>query len=101
MPATNSTESHNIIKDCRMRKKLCVFFFYQAKEANIEKLLLHMSNNKPPGTDNLTVNYPELKPNISPCHIFSKCLEYGVSLEICHSVIPLPKDIKIHLFWYQ
>lgn len=42
-----------------------ICFFYQAEEENIEKLLLHLSNNKPPGTDNLTVNYPELKPNIS------------------------------------
>lgn len=69
MPATDGTVSHNIIKDCSMKKKLCIFgFFYQAEEENIEKLLLQLSNNKPPSTDNPTVNYPELKPNISPSH---------------------------------
>jgi len=74
-----------------------MFEFHRVDVGNVEKLLLHLSDNKPPGIDNLYGKLLRITAkHISKplCHIFNKCLEYGICPDIWKEakVIPLPKD---------
>ena len=97
MCTTSNKGSNDRIKKSIMNGRVCMFGFHQVMEENIEKMLLHLSDDKPPGTDNLDCRLLRIAAKyISKplCHIFNKCLEGGVCPEIWKEakVIPLPKD---------
>ncbi|KAK1900116.1 Bile salt-activated lipase [Dissostichus eleginoides] len=97
MGAVEDTVSHHIIKDRIMREKQCMFEFHNVTEDDVENMLLHLSDDKSPGIDNLDGKLLKMTAKyISKplSHIFNKSLEQGVCPEIWKEakVIPLPKD---------
>lgn len=50
---SSGTVSNNLITDCIMGAKQCMFEFYGAEAGDVEKVLRLLSDNEPPGIDNL------------------------------------------------
>lgn len=76
-----------------------MFKFHYVEKQYVEKCLLALADDKPPGTDNLDGKLLRIAARYisSPvCHIFNKYLEHDVCLEIWKEakVIPLLKDSR-------
>jgi hypothetical protein len=96
MIPTDGSMSYTLIKDCIRQ---CMFKFHQVEREEVERMLLSLSDDNSPGTDNLhakllRVTANQLSTLISK--MFNKCLMYGVFPEVWKDskVIPLPKDKK-------
>lgn len=73
---TMSTVSTNIIKDCIIWGESSAYLTFMGLRK--EMLVLHLSENKPPGIDNLECKLLRITAkHISKplCHIFNKCFE--------------------------
>lgn len=91
------TVSQTIINDSVMKERQCTFEIHHVENEYVEKILLSLSDDRSPGTDNLDSKLLRITAKYisTPiCHIFNKCLEYGVCPDIWKEakVIPLPKD---------
>ena len=82
-----------------MKEKHCKFEFCKVSEREVKKLLLSISNDKPPGIDNLDGKLLRMvaDPIVTLfCHIFNLSLEGSLCPQawMVAKVIPLPKSGK-------
>jgi hypothetical protein len=59
MPATNTDSPHPNITDQMNKDKHCNFEFRKVRVEEVNKLLLSINNEKPPGSDNLDGKFTE------------------------------------------
>ena len=81
------------------------FEFCKVSVGEVEKLLLSINNDKPPGINNLDGKLLRMVADTiaTPiCHIFNLSLEKSLCLQAWREakVIPLPKSGKSGLYWF-
>lgn len=99
MPTSSCESSYLCIKKQIMKDKNCTFELRKVSIDEVEKLLLSINIEKPPGIDNLDGKLLKIIANhiAAPiCHIFNLSFECNVCPQIWKEakVIPLPKDAR-------
>ena len=81
MIPTDGSMSYTHIKDCITKERQCLFEFHQVESDEVERMLVSLSEDKAPGSDNLDAR--SLRATASQistpiANIFNKCLIHGV-----------------------
>ena len=99
MPTMNSEQLYSCIKKQIMKVKQCKLAICTVSVGEVERLLLSINNDKPPGIDNLDGKLLRMVADsiATPiCHIFNLSLEESLCPQAWREakVIPLPKSGK-------